>query len=303
MRYHSGTSITKGFEMKAIKYIEGMEIPDFCFIEGMPDSVYHSLPGISNSGLSMVARSPAHYAFRAQREPSRAMAIGSAFHAALLEPERFAVEWQIVRDVNDRRKAEYKDAAKVYGGEKTLTDREGNSVEVMASSVASNKEAREILNAKGYAELSAFAIDPETKAPIRARYDWITADGRVLDVKKTQDCRERAFQNSVYSYRYHCQEAMYSHVYELITGVQLESFSFLAIEEQPPCANIVWTLDALAKDIGRKEYRSALDAYALCAGNGEWPAYPESSGLLSLPEWVLMQYDDQDNNEMTFNEE
>lgn len=289
--------------MEIIEYKEGMEIPDTGLVSGMPDHVYHSLPGISNSGLSLVARSPAHYAFRAHRDPTRAMAIGSAFHAALLEPERYAKEWMVVRGVNDRRKAEYKDAAKQYGGDKALTDSEGSSVEVMVEAIMANRDAREILESPGYSELAAFAVDPETGVFIRAKFDRITEDGRVIDLKKTQDCRERPFQQSVYKYRYHCQEAMYSHVYELAAGKPLEQFSFLAVEEQPPCANILWTLDSLAKDVGRREYREALNHYAQCDATGEWPTYAESSGLLSLPEWVLMQYDDQDTNDMVYSDD
>lgn len=259
-----------------------------CFVVGMPNADYHAYEGISNSGLNLVARSPAHYAYRSGFKQTRHMELGTAFHTALLEPERYAAEYMTVRGINDRRKSEYKEASKVYGNEATLTDSEGASVDVMVESVRSNADASAVLSEPGYAELSAFVEDPETGILMRCRFDWLTETGRALDVKKTQDCRQRAFSKSLYAYRYHCQQAMYSHVYELITGKELESYQFLAIEEHPPCANVLYTLDELAKQQGYRDYRDALLEYAEAEKTGHWRAYGVSSDIVSLPDWVMM---------------
>lgn len=275
-----------------------------CWVTDMPNDAYHSFEGISNSGLSLVARSPAHYAYRTAFKQTRHMELGSAFHTALLEPQRYAAEYITVHGVADRRKSEYKEAAKVYGQDCTLTDSEGASVDVMMEAVRANAAAHEVMSQPGYAELSGFVEDPETGVIMRVRFDWLTASGHAVDIKKTQDCRQRAFQRSIHSYRYHCQQAMYSHVFELIEGRPLESYRILAIEEQPPCANVMYTLDALAVSHGHKEYREALEAYANAAESGEWDAYGIDSDLISLPEYVLMEID-ADNDElgnMTFSE-
>ena len=58
---------------------------------------YHAHPAISKSGLDLISRSPAHYRYRAPKEPSRAMEIGTAIHTALLEPDRYAAEYVIDR--------------------------------------------------------------------------------------------------------------------------------------------------------------------------------------------------------------
>ena len=60
----------------------------------LPNEEYHRCDGVSNSMLSDMARSPAHFqaARRRQREETPAMAIGTAIHCAVLEPERFAAE-------------------------------------------------------------------------------------------------------------------------------------------------------------------------------------------------------------------
>jgi exodeoxyribonuclease VIII len=262
-------------------------------VAGMPNEIYHSHAGsISNSGLSLVARSPAHYYHAPRSTSSRAQEIGTAFHAALLEPARFDEQYMVV-SVDDRRVTAYRDAAKVYGGDKTLTESEGSSVYVMREAVRANDAANEIMTDEGMAELSAFVIDPETGVLMRCRFDWLTVDGVCVDIKKTQDCREWAFSRSLHNYRYHVQAAMYSHIYELLFDRPLQSFKILAIEEQPPCANVLYDIDPLAMQYGHKLYREALEAYAAAFRSGEWGSY-SGTGVVTLPEFVLAALD---NNE------
>ena len=257
------------------------------WVRDMPNEAYHRAPGISNSGLNLVARSPAHYAHSAPWKTTRAMEIGTAFHAALLEPERFRTEYMVVKGIDDRRKSEYKEAAKTWGSDRALTASEGASVSVMAESVQANPDARAVLSQPGYAELSGFVEDPETGVLLRVRFDWLAETAQAVDVKKTQDARPFAVSRSINNYRYHCQQAMYSHVFELIEGRPLESYQFLAIEEQPPCANVMYTLDHLAVQHGHTLYRDALHDYAIACESDEWPSYGTTSDVIGLPEYVM----------------
>lgn len=58
---------------------------------------YHGGPGVSNSGLALIRRSPLHFRARQlaanDNAPTAAQAIGTAFHALLLEPESFYREY------------------------------------------------------------------------------------------------------------------------------------------------------------------------------------------------------------------
>lgn len=59
---------------------------------------YHGGPGISKSGLDLIAKSPAHLhwaqtAANDNRAPTAAQRIGTAAHALILEPEVFAREY------------------------------------------------------------------------------------------------------------------------------------------------------------------------------------------------------------------
>ena len=61
----------------------------------IPEDEYHELPYISNSDISLVLRSPAHYYAnrvdpeREPEEPTPQMLDGRALHTAILEPELY----------------------------------------------------------------------------------------------------------------------------------------------------------------------------------------------------------------------
>src|SRR6056297_2243698 len=165
-------------KLNVIEYTPGMEIKPPCFVANMPSDVYHGHPvGVSNSGLKLMLRSPAHYRFQAPRTPSRAMELGTAIHTALREPERFAEEYVLLRDVKDRRASEYKAAAKVHGGELVLTATEAANVEGMQQAVLSTPAMENRLNAPGWREVSLFVNDPVTGVLVRVRYDLLTDEG------------------------------------------------------------------------------------------------------------------------------
>lgn len=67
--------------------------------DNIPNADYHGGAGISNSGLSLVRRSPLHYRAKQlaanDNESTAAQAIGTAFHALLLEPHLFTQEYTL----------------------------------------------------------------------------------------------------------------------------------------------------------------------------------------------------------------
>jgi exodeoxyribonuclease VIII len=61
--------------------------------DNISNAEYHGGPGVSNSGLALIRRSPLHFRARQlaanDNAPTAAQATGTAFHALLLEPETF----------------------------------------------------------------------------------------------------------------------------------------------------------------------------------------------------------------------
>lgn len=256
----------------------------------MPNDKYHSLPGISKSGLDKIDRSPAHYKFSEPKESTRQMEIGTAIHTAILEPERFDNEYCIT-EAKARTEKAYKDAKAEWGGENTLTKQEGKKVLNMRESVHGNLEAMQFLAMVGNAEVSAICTDPETGVTLRARFDWLV-DGVAVDLKKTQDVRPHMFAKSVYNYRYHVQEAVYRFVYKQITGEDLEAFYFLAVEEEAPHSNKMFLLDDLSREIGNYYFRKNLRTYAECVNSGNWPHPDTGDGVIELPNFAVHNYEE-----------
>lgn len=266
-----------------------------CFVLDMPSDAYHAYDGISKSGLDLVDVSPAHYAYAEPRKSTRAMEIGTAIHTAILEPKVFRAEYMLLKDVHDRRASEYKQAVKALGsGERVLTGVEADRVKGMMIGADSNLEFRELcaIQSNYYAEISAFIECPKTGVLLRARYDLLTKRGSAVDLKKTQDARYEAFQKSVANYRYHVQDAFYSHIYKLITGEPLRGFWFLAIEENAPNTAKMYKLDDEARAIGTRQFMANLEAYAEAESTGDWVTYDTTSELMSLPAWALDEEDD-----------
>ena len=266
----------------------------------MPNDEYHSHPGsVSSSGLRRIMQSPAHFMHAPKRAPSRAMEIGTAIHTALLEPERFASEYMLLRDVTDRRTSAYKEAVKAYGTERVLTGPEADEVIGMQESVMANEAARHYLSAPGYREASLFVQHPGTGTVVRVRYDILYEDACALDLKSTRDARPDAFSKSVEAYGYHFQAALYMDAWEWATGEQMPFFVFCVVEREMPHGVKLYELDCTAIDEGRRMYEQALALYVQCQQSGEWPCYPcDHVELLSLPAWRVAQIENEIQEEI-----
>ena len=119
---------------------------------------YHRAEGISKSGLDLIARSPMHYRFREQREPTAAMALGTATHAAILEPALYAHDYVIPYRLTLPTAGHpvYKEAVKQRGGLNTcFLASDGDLIAGMCESVRANPHAAALL-ADGESEMSLF---------------------------------------------------------------------------------------------------------------------------------------------------
>jgi len=261
-------------------------------IYDMSNAEYHARhDAISKSGLDLIARSPAHFRYAARKEPTRAMTIGSATHAAILEPAVFARDYVVLTGTDDRRSSIWKEAIKTRSEEFVLTGSEGDRIAAMQSAVMANPSMRAAL-ATGRAEVSVFARDPITGVMCRARFDWL--DGRrAVDLKTAADASDEAFAKSIINYRYHVQQAFYADVFLWATGDTLESFDFAVVEsDSPHCTSLV-TLPDDVVEFGRRQYRRDLNRYAECMERDYWPGLPSERHTIAMPGWFCAQMDDE----------
>jgi exodeoxyribonuclease VIII len=252
----------------------------------LSNAAYHQAEGISKSGLDLFARSPAHYRYSAKREPTSAMSLGTATHAAILEPDLYAEQYVILRDAPDRRSSVYKEAVKQRGSEYVLLGKEADQIAGMQEAVRANPHAAALL-ADGESEQSLFTRDPVTGVIVRVRYDWLTAAGQPVDLKTTQDASDEAFGKSIMNYRYHVQDVLYCDAWEWAFGEQPPPMLFLAVESEMPHCTAIHRIPHDFRQYARKLYRADLNRYAECLESGEWPGLPGEPHTTQMPGWAI----------------
>lgn len=262
-----------------------------CTLYGVPNEAYHAARGVSKSDLSEILDwTPAHWkAKKAEpHEETDAMKFGTALHAAVLEPDRFASEYEIAPDVDRRTKAgkETWEAAQA-GGKILLKMDQMRAIGQMRDNIL-DLHAVQVLLSSGEAEVSLFAHLTDFH-PLRGkcRPDWLNAEqSAILDLKTTVDARPQKFNKAVFEFHYEMQVAYYSHIYNLRTGDTLRAFVFVAVEKTPPYAAAAYVLDAPAIEYGGVECRRALDIFQRCFANDDWPGYSRQVETIGLPKWA-----------------
>lgn len=266
--------------------------------DSLSNDDYHGGPGTSKSGLDIIRRSPMHFAYRASaandNKATAAQAFGSAFHCAVLEPDRFA-ETYVVAPKCDRRTKEgkqtWQDFIDANPRAEHLTADEMETLQGMCAAVRAHPAASKLLSAAGRAERSFYWRDPETGELLRCRPDYLRDDGIIVDLKSTHDASPEEFMRSIANWRYHVQAPFYiDGVNEAIRQADLsmaraKAFVFIAVEKTAPYAVGVYMLDAESMEVGRLEYRADLRTLAECRASGVWRGYGDNINSISLPAW------------------
>lgn len=261
----------------------------------MPADQYHAHSAVGHSGLVRIMRSPAHYKEWADNppEPTPAMVFGTAFHTALLEPDRFSQSY-VEAPKFDRRTKEGKAAAEAWeaehAGKTALTAEQMNAIEQMVASVKQHAGAAGLL-ANGMAEMSGFWSDPETGIECKCRPDWLAMAGEtvtgIVDVKTCVDASADGFARAIATLGYDLQAAFYQDGLKAMTGRTIP-FYFAAIEKDAPYAVAAYKASEEVIEVGRAKYRGALQLLQWCRENDRWPAYQPNGEIetINLPRWA-----------------
>lgn len=278
--------------------------PGIYTADQLSNAAYHSGPGISCTGLKKIAVSPAHFK-RGEFKQTAAMAMGSATHSAILEPDSFAEQYVTLPAGKDRRSTEYKALCASNGADNVLVSADAHQISIMQAAVLANPVANKWLyQQQGRNELSVYAKDPETGVLVRCRFDRLLDRGFSPDLKTTTDASPRGFSNAIAKYGYAFQAAFYMDVYYWATGDVLDGFGFIAVESKAPHNVMCYRLDDESIEVGRAQYRAALNTFANCLETGIYEGYDGASEeqLIGLPFWALNQNDEMES-EINFGDE
>ena len=261
----------------------------------MPADQYHAHQAVGHSGLVRIMRSPAHYQEYVSNppEPTPAMQLGTAFHAALLEQDMFHQTF-VIAPKFDRRTKEGKAAAEAWevenAGKTALTVDQMAVIEEMVVSVRSHAGAERLL-AEGVAEMSAFWIDRETGIECKCRPDFLSMAGEtvtgIVDVKTCCDASADGFARAIATLGYDVQAAFYQDGLKAVTGRTIP-FYFIAVEKEAPFAVAAYKASDEVIEVGRAKYRGALQLLQWCRTRGCWPGYQPNGEIetINLPRWA-----------------
>lgn len=246
---------------------------------------YQKAEGVSRSMLVNMLRSPAHALYHKEHSKvaTPAMVLGSAFHTLVLEPELFDKEYLVAQI--DRRTKEGKAIAEKAKEEnlQVLNSDEMNTLTMMQYAIKSNHAASTLLK-NGEAETSYFGQLNDVLCKCRA--DFKCNDGIVVDLKSCLDASPEAFNRSILSMSYHVQAAFYLDLMEAC-GATPTYFVFIAVEKEAPFAVATYTLSQDYLELGRKQYKKALEIYKECLENNFFHGYSAQVLELTPPIWAL----------------
>lgn len=218
---------------------------------------YHSLAGISSSGLKDARTDPKLYFKRDKlmSMPSPALELGSAVHKGLLEPETYN---------------EDKFDLSPLGAQKA-------HIMINNGKVMFDKYLRDTLN-----EHSLFVRDDGLIRRVRMdAYD--KANGIIYDVKTSKCTDKFSFKDEAYRLNYHLQAAFYTDTLKL-AGFKADFFVFFVIPNESPCKPFAFYAKQRFIEDGRAAYTEVLENIKAYKG-GEDVLFNE----LDLPRWRLEQ--------------
>jgi len=252
---------------------------------------YHARHEMSASMLKKLDESPrvfeAHYIAKTiESKQSDAMRLGSAVHAAILEPDVFHASYVVCpAECSDRRTTKHKDWAKTVEGREILTFDEWDRIKACCVAANRNEIASLILGAATIREKSFSYTDFLTSVNCRVRFDALAGD-LIVDIKTVNDGSEAAFVKSITDYRYHLQAAHYLEGFKTLDPSLDWQFVFITVETVAPFRCRVFKLDDEALMIAAERRTQLLESYKLRLASGDWSEAGESEVVtLSLPGW------------------
>lgn len=293
----------------------------------IPNDLYHGreicpAPSISSTGLKKLVGhlglqskgcSPRHYwegsplnPRRKPQEQTDALRLGSAFHDALLLPERWSdADCYHVTPEGFTRKKTKELASEIAAADMAaadgcvvLTFEERETINGMVAAMRANPLANAVLS-NGRAEVTLAYQDTETGVWVRARPDWLLDNHRYgINVKTTADASHAGFQADVTKYRYAQSAALELDAIEAIFGTRPGNYLHPVVEKpgkgwEPgdylPVA--LWELPAEDIEYGRALNRRAIRLFADCLSADRWPGYADEPALCGISGWARKQID------------
>lgn len=251
----------------------------------MTGTDYAKMTGINWSTLKEMRKSPLHYQHRLSTpmEDSPRLAMGRAIHTAILEPDRFVLEYAVW--TGDRRAGKEWDAFKSANTGRTIIKEDEYATCLAARNAVKRHAIASAIVQDGEAEKGITWTDEATGLPCKGRIDWLTQYA-VVDVKTTADLDPVRFGATAARLGYHCQLAFYRRGMKAITGMDYP-VQIVAVESSAPHDVAVFSLDESVLYAGDEEVSELLARVRACRESNSWPGRYQVETTLQLPSWAF----------------
>lgn len=262
-------------------------------IPNIPFEVYANADGINSSGLKEVLRSPAHFYEsrynRVEKKETDALVFGKLFHYAVLEPTVF-LERHAIEPKFDKR---YKTARQEWEAWKAalkpdaiiVPEKHVEKLVRMSEKILRHPKAKNILS-QGFRETTLFWDCPRTGVRCKARPDFISGYGHMVDLKTSTDARYERFQRDIWTLLYHLQCAHYLEGARVTKVCNPEVFIFMVIEKDPPYEIAIYPAGPSVLNIGEQWRERAMLIYSRCLKANTWPGYNADARTIEMPIWA-----------------
>lgn len=289
----------------------------------LPNALYHGHScSYSKSSLVDFLKYPFYALWRRlHRERKHQFDIGTAAHAAILEPETLDNVMAIIPDrLLGKNGAKSTNACKEWicsqpSEKAVLRSAERDLVLKIRDSVLedpAHSEAARYLTG-GIPEVSCFwheqfhghEVDEETgysrmlsyqhgaedetthKLLMKCRPDYIPAELVIVDLKTTANAIDlESFQRQALNLHYHWSAGLTLRGLTQATGKTHRVYVFVVVEINPPFEVAVYQASEDFIFLGIREAMATMERLAWCGKNNVWPGMPNKTLQLGLPAWA-----------------
>ena len=273
-----------------------------CIIENLPAQAYHSDDAVGSSLIRKLQTSTPMHALAMLATPmaSPAMALGTALHAAMLEPENDLAQAVVQPDIDKRTKAgkeEHATFAALNEGRCIITPDQAQQLDGMVIACLKDWRIKHALSACKKREVSVFGSIAGHKA--KARLDAWNGHGMVLDLKTTRDLA-CDFEKSIANFGYGLQAAWYREVLRSVFRSEGRlmpddfSFVFLVVETTYPHGTAVYRMSDEVMDCYSDRLVELQKQWWECVLKNEYSGWPQTDVVdIGLPPWALKKLQEQ----------
>lgn len=260
---------------------------------------------VSYSTMKHILKSPLHFSYNwtHRKPPTKAMIFGNLVDCLLFQPELYEKKYFIMPDINRRTnkgKAEYALLMEEMAEEKqtAVTAEDIERAKKIVESIKTNPKTRWLYEATISVQRKLLWTDSKTKIPLIGYLDAEAekeSKAIIWDLKVTTDASEEAWIKQAFNFDLHVQAGTYWRGYAQNTG-KFADFYHVVAEDKEPFAVNCFLADSKFMELGKQQYRKALDKIKSCIDNDtfdEGYEFLNETGYsgLTLPGWALKQLD------------